>query len=329
MISARPPNAASGSPPPTIFPRMVRSGVTPKSSCAPPRATRKPVMTSSNTRSAPDASQRRRSASRKPGSGGTTPMFPATGSTMIAARPSPYSATVDATASTSLYLHTIVSFVVAGGNAGARRQAERRDTGAGTREQRVDVAVVAACELEDAVARSERAGKARGAHGRLGAGRDEADLLDRGDRVDDLRCELDLGLRRGAEARPALGGIAHRRHRCPDRRDRRARARRTILTPVDVARLLVDVCPRRYAPSPRPTNNGSSSPTARIARTGEFTPPGMSSSARRNNSLRVRRTRVSLPFIILRAKRGPNHQPRKMRSIFRGDQSQVASSFVQ
>ena len=37
----------------------------------------------------------------------------------------------------------------------------------------------------------------------------------------------------------------------------------------------------RYAPSPRATKNGSSRPTAFIARTGELTPPGMSSSARR------------------------------------------------
>ncbi len=36
-----------------------------------------------------------------------------------------------------------------------------------------------------------------------------------------------------------------------------------------------------YAPSPLLTNSGSSRPTARIARTGEFTPPGISSSARR------------------------------------------------
>ena len=59
------------------------------SSCAPPRATRKPVITSSKTSSAPDASQSARSASRKPGSGGTTPMFPATGSTRTQASPSP------------------------------------------------------------------------------------------------------------------------------------------------------------------------------------------------------------------------------------------------
>ena len=36
-----------------------------------------------------------------------------------------------------------------------------------------------------------------------------------------------------------------------------------------------------YAPSPLRTKSGSSRPTARIARTGEFTPPGISSSARR------------------------------------------------
>ena len=45
-------------------------------------------------------------------------MFPATGSTRIAASPSPNSATVDATASTSLYLQTIVSLVVATGTPG-------------------------------------------------------------------------------------------------------------------------------------------------------------------------------------------------------------------
>ena len=67
----------------------VRSGRTPKRSCAPPRATRKPVITSSKMSSAPRCVAQRRSASRKPGSGGTTPMFPATGSTMIAASPSP------------------------------------------------------------------------------------------------------------------------------------------------------------------------------------------------------------------------------------------------
>ena len=73
--------------------------------------------------------------------------------------------------------------------------------------------VVAACELEDAVARSERARQARRAHRRLGAGGDEPDLLDRRDRVDDLPRKVDLGFGRRAEARPTLGGSAHRRDR--------------------------------------------------------------------------------------------------------------------
>src|SRR6266545_548054 len=75
---------------------------------APPRATRKPVITSSNTNNAPDASQSSRSTRRNPGTGGTTPMFPATGSTTMHARPSPYCATAPAAASTSLYGATIV-----------------------------------------------------------------------------------------------------------------------------------------------------------------------------------------------------------------------------
>ena len=57
----------------------------PKRSCAPPRATRKPVITSSQMKSAPARRVSSRSASRKPGRGGTTPMFPTTGSTMAAA----------------------------------------------------------------------------------------------------------------------------------------------------------------------------------------------------------------------------------------------------
>ena len=126
--------------------------MTPKRSCAPPRATRKPVITSSKTSSAPEASQSARSASRKPGSGGTTPMFPATGSTTIAASPSPHCATAAAAASTSLYGQTIVSAAAPVGTPGDDGDAERRQTRAGAREQRVGVAVVAAGELDDPVA---------------------------------------------------------------------------------------------------------------------------------------------------------------------------------
>ena len=71
------------------------------------------------------------------------------------------------------------------------------------------MAVVATRELEDAVASGERPCKARRAHGRLGPGRHQADLFHRGDRIDDLRSKLDLGLRRRPKARPALGGVTH------------------------------------------------------------------------------------------------------------------------
>ena len=89
------------------------------------------------------------------------------------------------------------------GHARRRRDPERREAGAGAREQRVGVAVVAAGGLEDPVAIRERASEPQRAHPRLGARRDEPHLLDRRHRVDDLRGELDLGLGRRAEARAA------------------------------------------------------------------------------------------------------------------------------
>ncbi len=54
-------------------------------SCAPPRETRKPVMTSSQMKIAPAWRVSSRSASRKPGRGTSTPMLPTTGSTMAQA----------------------------------------------------------------------------------------------------------------------------------------------------------------------------------------------------------------------------------------------------
>ncbi len=67
------------------LPSVVRSGVTPYRACAPPGCTRKPVITSSKTSSASCSAVRERSRSRNPGAGGTSPMFPATGSTITAA----------------------------------------------------------------------------------------------------------------------------------------------------------------------------------------------------------------------------------------------------
>ncbi len=65
------------------------SGLSPARSCIPPRATRQPVITSSKIETAPFFAQTSISASRKPGSGGTSPMLPTTGSTMTAAMLAP------------------------------------------------------------------------------------------------------------------------------------------------------------------------------------------------------------------------------------------------
>ena len=48
-------NMPTGNPPPMIFPRHVKSGEISNRSCAPPRARRKPVITSSKINSAPFA----------------------------------------------------------------------------------------------------------------------------------------------------------------------------------------------------------------------------------------------------------------------------------
>src|SRR3989338_4106267 len=53
IIVRGPPTAPIGKPPPIILPNVVRSGVTPKASCAPPSATRNPVTTSSKINTMP------------------------------------------------------------------------------------------------------------------------------------------------------------------------------------------------------------------------------------------------------------------------------------
>ena len=126
-------------------------------------------------------------------------MFAATGSTTIAASPSPWRMTASAAASTSLYGTTIVSAAAPVGTPGEEGIPSVARPGAGAREQRVGVAVVAAGELEDPVALRERARQPQRAHRGLGPGGDEPHLLDRGHGVDDLRGELDLRLGRRAE----------------------------------------------------------------------------------------------------------------------------------
>ena len=74
----------------------------------------------------------------------------------------------------------------------ASRDPERRDPATGAEQQRVDVAVVAALELEHAVAAGRRAGQAQCAHRGLGARADHSELLYARDRPFDLLRQLDL-----------------------------------------------------------------------------------------------------------------------------------------
>ena len=82
MTSARPPTAASGSPPPTTLPKIDRSGVMPCRTCSPagtdPEAGDDLVE---HEERAGRGAARRAARSRKPGAGGTRPMFAAIGST--------------------------------------------------------------------------------------------------------------------------------------------------------------------------------------------------------------------------------------------------------
>ena len=106
MISAEPPRAAAGMPPPITLPKHQMSGVQP-SGCPdrpqPPVAVaRKPVSTSSQISSAPWRRVISRRNALKPSAGSTTPMLQGTASVMSAAMRSPCSANTASTAARSL-----------------------------------------------------------------------------------------------------------------------------------------------------------------------------------------------------------------------------------
>ena len=90
MISSLPPMAPQGVPPARALPSVTMSGTTPQRSTAPPRAVQMPVLTSSKMSTMPCFLVISRTASRKPGSGSTTPRFIMAGSMMTQAgvRPS-------------------------------------------------------------------------------------------------------------------------------------------------------------------------------------------------------------------------------------------------
>ena len=92
-----------------ILPMVVMSGVMLNRPWAPLGPTLNPVMTSSKIKSAPLSWVTFLRASKNPGAGGTTPMFPATGSVMTAAIPEGWAAKNFSTDSMSLYSATKVS----------------------------------------------------------------------------------------------------------------------------------------------------------------------------------------------------------------------------
>ena len=110
-----------------------------------------------------------------------------------------------------------IGFVLRAGDARRRRQAQRRHPRAGVGQQRVDVTVVAAGELDDLGATGESAGQSHRAHGGLGAGVDQPDQVNRRHPVDDLRGQFGFGGGRGPERQAGGGGFGdgfhHRRVR--------------------------------------------------------------------------------------------------------------------
>ena len=91
------------------------------------------------------------------------------------------------------------------GDAGAFRDAERGEAGAGLGEKTVGVSVVAAFKFQDEIAFGDAARETHRAHGGFGAARDEADFLDEGNGARDQRGEFELEFGGYAEAGAALG----------------------------------------------------------------------------------------------------------------------------
>ena len=218
MISARPPNAASGRPPPTILPRMVRSGRDPEAllRSAAGDAEARDHLVEDQQRAGGVAERAQRLEEARLGRDdahvprdrldehGREPLAVALdsrgrGNDVVVRRDDRVGG------------H-------ASGHARARRDAERGDARARIGQQRVDMAVVAAGELEDAIA-------ARVARGRAGS------------RSSRPRCPK----RRGAPSRPT-----GRRPRSPRRARLRPRSARRRSCPAARPRR-----PRRESPGPR------------------------------------------------------------------------------
>ena len=95
------------------------------------------------------------------------------------------------------------------GHPGSAGQSQGGHTGSGRSEQRVDVTVIAAGELDDLVPAGDAPGQSQHGHGRLGAAVDQPDLLD-GRPVDDLGGQLDLDPGRRPVGGAVLSGFGDR-----------------------------------------------------------------------------------------------------------------------
>jgi hypothetical protein len=132
------------------------------------------------------------------------------------------------------------------------------------------VPVVAAGELEDAVAAREPARQPDRAHRRLGARRDEPHLLDRRNGVHELLGKLYLPIGRGPERRPVAGRVHDRvdRLRVGVPEDQRPPGH----DPVDVAVavLVLEVCALTAADEQRLVEtDGSHRPHRRVDAAGD------------------------------------------------------------
>ena len=157
---------------------IVRSGRTPNSSWAPPRATRKPVMTSSKTSSASARvgllAQEARGSPARAGRGPCSPRSARRGSPRARARRPPPRTPRDRSRAPRPCPWPRPPVTP-----GAGRDPLRREARAALGQQAVDVAVVGAGELQHLVAAGGRARQAHRAHRGLGARVDQPHHLHR------------------------------------------------------------------------------------------------------------------------------------------------------
>ena len=201
-------------------------------------------------------------------------MLPAAASVMTQAISWPRAVNAASTAARSLYGSTIVSAAEDAGHPGLSGSPNVATPEPGRREQRVDVAVVAAGELHDDAPPGEPAGQPDRGHRRLGPAVDQAHLLRRrcarrSPRPARPRSRTACRTRsRGSPPpgppRPPTGGRARGSSAPTSRSGRRSRRPSTSVS---------------HGPAALAMNRGVP-PTARKARTGELTPPGMTASAR-------------------------------------------------